>query len=55
MTKDEALDTIEWAVEQFPAGQFDSLEDAFKVAATALNYVFDNIETSEEPKWEDHR
>ena len=44
MTKDEALDKLEEYVGKAGIGQFNSIEDAFNVAAMALNYIMYTIE-----------
>lgn len=43
MTKDEAFDKLAETVEQVGTGTFQSEEQAFVVAAQALNYIMDNI------------
>ena len=40
MTRQEALDKLSVAVETNEAGSFASDEDAFTVAASALNYIW---------------
>ena len=44
MTRDEALDRLEAVVMDTVGGHFDNLEQAFGVAASALNYIMDNVE-----------
>ena len=43
MTKDEALDRLEEEVETQGVGSFANLDEAFVVAASALNYIMDSV------------
>ena len=44
MTKDEALDQLEEQVLITTKGSFINLDEAFVVAASALNYIMDKVE-----------
>ena len=43
MTKDEAFDKLAETVEQVGSGTFQSEEQAFVVAAQALNFIMDKV------------
>ena len=47
MTKDEAFEKLVEQVDKVPAGKFQSEEQAFIIAAQALNYIMDKIDGSE--------
>jgi len=46
VTKDEAFEKLVETVEKTSAGTFTKDEDAFLVAAQALNYIMDRIDGS---------
>jgi hypothetical protein len=43
LTKDEAFDKLAETVEKVGSGTFQSDEQAFVVAAQALNFIMDNV------------
>jgi hypothetical protein len=47
LKRDEAFDKLVAAVETAGTAQFDNVDDAFNVAAQALNYIMDNIEVQD--------
>ena len=44
MTKDEAFDKLCETVEKVDSGAFKSIEQAYIIAAQALNYIMDEID-----------
>ena len=48
MTKDEALDRLEAEVGLQGAGSFGNIDEAFAVAASALNYIMDQVEVPDD-------
>jgi hypothetical protein len=53
LNRDEAFEKLVEAVDTAGAAQFNNVEDAFNVAAQALNYIMDNIKEDNGPESKD--